>query len=799
MITMKLPRLLASVVTFLAFASFAFAEAPDPAEGGAKNRPLSHYYGFLPPEIYKLNFRIKNLLLADVNQDGLLDVVVVNNLANRIDVLEQRKDPSEAPAAETGTDDINEIPSDARMKHRKIQTPRNVASLAVRDVNNDKRPDLVYLGDPPGLHVEYQKEDGTFGNRRSFELADAQQNVWMLDVGDLNGDGRDDIAFLGKQNLYIVIQKENGTLEEPKSYRLSEEGASLIRVIDLDEDGANDVVYISDDSQFPVRIRFQSKDNRLGAERRLGIDSPRGVAYANVDGKPGQEMLIISNLSERLIVYGLSQPSSENGEFNNQFVIYPFEKGGGSLGNDMVIADFDQDGRSDIVVSDPASARLVLYLQREGSGLDLGYPYPAMLGTTLLRTCDADGDGKKEILALSTSENAIGMSRFDGHRLTFPEALPIKDEPLAIEVIGEGPGTRLFYVARVRDESTRKDNYFLRALAPNVAEGKIAWEQTKLADAEQVDLGFKGKPTEMRAIDANADGRSDLIFFFLSQPPVLWLGGEDGSFAEASKASQGTLGNVNASATYFGKLGDQGNAFLVAQNNFARRLLFDANSRWQVLDQYNATEASAKVTGITALDLDNDGKPELAMYDRTSRSLLFLKERNGVFERWNQLKVGAFDLRGISVADFDGNGQPDIVLFDGDKMGIAYTGKKEFVMRQIANYETDIRKGQLFDMVAGDLNNNGRMDILLLEPIQHNLEIVTFDKNEQLKRALRFKVFEEKTFRADGGTAEPREAVIGDVNNDGRDDIVLIVHDRVLIYLQDPGPAAEPSSPTAGK
>ncbi len=57
-------------------------------------------YGFLPPEIYKLDPRTKNLLLRDINGDGLLDVIVVNNLKNCIDLLQQRKDPNDkSPSA----------------------------------------------------------------------------------------------------------------------------------------------------------------------------------------------------------------------------------------------------------------------------------------------------------------------------------------------------------------------------------------------------------------------------------------------------------------------------------------------------------------------------------------------------------------------------------------------------------------------------------------------------------------------------------------------------------------------------
>lgn len=770
------------------------------AEPKDEKPPISAYYGFLSPEIYKLDFRTKNLLIKDINGDGLDDVIVVNNLSNRIDVLEQRKDPPDAESEEKlQPGEVNEIPFDARLKHRKIQTPRNVASLMVEDVNHDGRKDLVYLGDPPGLYIEYQKEDGSFGDRRFFEIADAQQNVWMLDVGDLNSDGRNDVAFLGKQRLYVALQTEDGSMEEPKGYRLTDESTNLIRIIDLDDDGANDIVYFSDDTQFPVRIRFQTEDKRLGAERRLSIDTPRGVSYANVDGKPGQEILIISSLSDRFVAYGLDKENKDEETVNTLFVTYPFERTGTSATNDLVVADMDGNGKMDAVVSDPDSARLVLYRQRGDQGLDQGQPFPAMLGTTLLRAADVDGDGKAEVFALSTKENSIGICKYDGERITFPQALPVLDEPLALEVVGHGESTRLLYVARVNDAETRKDKIVLRCLTPQKKDSGMEWAKAKLGDQEELDLGMRARPGNMKSVDANGDGTMDLLFFNSGQAPVAWLGGENNSFAEAPKASQGTLGNVASPAVYFGPLEDEKSALLVAQNNFARKMLLDAEGRWKVLDQYNATTASARVTGIQCLDLDDDKVPEIAMYDRTSRSVMFLKRDNGVYGRWHQLKVGTFDLRGMAVADFDGNGKEDLLLFDSDKMGVAYTGKRDFVAKPLASYESDIRNGRLFDMVPGDLNHDGREDILLLEPIQNHLEILNIGENNSLTRALRFKVFEEKTFRAASPTAEPREAVIGDVNGDGRDDIIILVHDRVLVYLQDAGEKEAAATEAAAK
>ena len=59
--------------------------------------------------------------------------------------------------------------------------------------------------------------------------------------------------------------------------------------------------------------------------------------------------------------------------------------------------------------------------------------------------------------------------------------------------------------------------------------------------------------------------------------------------------------------------------------------------------------------------------------------------------------------------------------------------------------------------------------------------------------AINFKIFERKTFHDGGDMIEPRDMAIGDVDGDGRADLILVVHDRVLVYRQDPGHS--PSKP----
>lgn len=772
---------------------------PNPARRGRDGvTPLrrSDFYGFLSPEIYKLDSRTRNLLARDINGDGKIDLIVDNPLRNRIDVLEQRSSDDPIPEKPEPTD-ANELLSDSRLRHRKLPVPRSVASLEVRDVDHDGRADLVYLGDPPGLYVEYQDAEGRFGRLRHFDVPDAGQNTWMLDVADLNGDKRNDIAFLGKEHLYVVLQNAQGRLEEPKRYRLSEGGGSLLRILDYDHDGRNDITFLSEDKKFPVRIRFQSKSGALGAERRYAIEAPRGVAYVDFDNKPGEEMLIISETSDRLLVYTLAPAEREEAAPTSNLVVFPFEKTGSSSNNDLVTGDVTGDGRADVVVSDPDASRLLLFSQQSGEGLSAGQSFPTYLGTTALRAVDLDGDGKREVIALSDPENAIGLVRFDGQRLSFPQALPTKDDPIAMEVLGTPKDASLVYIARVQDADGRNDSYVLRRLKASVKDQAITWTATPIKDKTDLPTPFPARPNDLRAVDVNQDGIADLIAFIPFQPPVVLLGTKDGSFAPLERTSQGTLGAVTPAAVFSGPLLTKTPSFLVAQNNFARNLRLDAAGKWQVVDQSNISDAAGTVTGVTAIDLDQDGKPELALYDRASRQIVFLKAEKDLFRRWRQLDAGAFSLRGVRVADFDGDKRDDLLLFDANQMAIAYTGKSDPELKQIASYETDIRKGKLFDMTPGDLNNDGKLDILLLEPLQHHLEIVTSVGRDRLERVSRWKVFEEKTFRQSAPGVEPRECVIADVDGDGRNDIAVLVHDRVLVYLQDKGTTEKPKTPPA--
>jgi hypothetical protein len=87
---------------------------------------------------------------------------------------------------------------------------------------------------------------------------------------------------------------------------------------------------------------------------------------------------------------------------------------------------------------------------------------------------------------------------------------------------------------------------------------------------------------------------------------------------------------------------------------------------------------------------------------------------------------------------------------------------------------------------AGDLNGNGRKDLVFMETAKNYLDLVTFNSKHKLVPADRWQVFEQHTFRGNSDSMpEPREAVIADVTGDKKNDLIVLVHDRILVYPQE--------------
>ena len=93
------------------------------------------------------------------------------------------------------------------------------------------------------------------------------------------------------------------------------------------------------------------------------------------------------------------------------------------------------------------------------------------------------------------------------------------------------------------------------------------------------------------------------------------------------------------------------------------------------------------------------------------------------------------------------------------------------------------------NLTAGDINGDGQTDIIMVEYRNNHIELLALDANLKPIPAMRFKIFEQKNYRDIKGLpksrVEPRELKIIDITSDGQNDLVTVVHDRIIIYPQD--------------
>ena len=280
----KLPQPLLGALALLAgllVGLDASAQAPK------KEPKLADYFGFQPLEIYKLEYRIGNLMLKDLDGDKVDDIVVSNNGRSRIDLLLSTKKPDDDQANRPFRKDPNELQYDRRMRLVSIPVNKEVVSVDTGDFNGDGKPDMVYYGTPAEVEILFNEGQGRFGNVKKVSHGRRDRSSHALTVGDLDQDGRDDIALLAEHELVFVYQTATGTLTEPERVPHTAEKPWLLRSLDVDGDGAKDLVLLDSEGDHPVHIRFATPEKKLGPEQRFALETLRAVAFGKMDDQPG--------------------------------------------------------------------------------------------------------------------------------------------------------------------------------------------------------------------------------------------------------------------------------------------------------------------------------------------------------------------------------------------------------------------------------------------------------------------------------------------------------------------------------
>src|SRR5215813_2410117 len=148
-------------------------------------------FGFTGPEIFPIDPQIGQLRVADLDGDGLNDLIVVNNARAKINLLYNQTGKTNLVSLKpTGRRELNELPADSRFRIESIASEKRISSLVVEDLNGDGRPDIAYYGEPKELVVLYNQGSNNWSAPKRWPIEDGQLTANALTSGDLNGDGR---------------------------------------------------------------------------------------------------------------------------------------------------------------------------------------------------------------------------------------------------------------------------------------------------------------------------------------------------------------------------------------------------------------------------------------------------------------------------------------------------------------------------------------------------------------------------------------------------------------------------------
>ena len=752
----------------------------------AEETELAKYYGFKPVEVFKLADRSGNLLTGDLNHDGLTDLILVDNSHSRLDLLLQRNKQPGTKETPGGRDDVNVIDNDWRFDHKKLPVDHDVAALTLGDFNGDGRTDIVYFGTPDQLVIRYQPATGEWTEKKLQRIPDVAPTQWFLSAGDLDGNGLDDLVILGKHETILLYQTEKGVLSAPRRLMNTSDKLGLAQIADLDGDGRLDLCYLAGEGLNRVLgARLQQSNGQLGPEYVFDLERPRAVSLRDVDGKPGHEILTIDSRTGRLKLLNVEQKKLAENDLPERLIQFGFGKLGSGNNRDLAVGDFNGDGLSDLVVTDPDASRVLLFTQRKGQGLDMGIPFSSFTGTDQIRAADLDGDGMADLVVHSNAEKTLGVSQFADDRLTFPQSIPTEADASLIELVDlDGDGKmEVMFIAKTKKD--RSSEYSLQAMKRI---GKDEWQAVKFGDKTAFPLELKGTPERLLLADVFGDERPEFLVLQGSKPPQLFGLTTEGIPIELVTTGNLGAGTVSAGAVSVCSLGGK-KGLLLTQENFARHMVLSPQKRWEVADQFNVTESNSKMVAGAVVDLNGEGEPEIALVDGGLRKLRILRSIDGSYQPWKEIDIGEFPLKSLKVADLNGDKRDDLVLFGADKFAVLFAGGTSPALKELAAFESQLDKVYPTDVVAGDLNGDGHIDLAMTDTRSHFIEIIQYRPDTGLQHALYFRIYEQKSFRNDDDTkdAEPREALIADVTGDGLPDLVLLAHDRLLVYPQDDG------------
>ena len=329
--------------------------------------------------------------VADLNRDGIADLIVADNPAGNITVrLGNGAGTFRTPAF--------------------YGVGNQPVAIATGDFNADGQTDVAVANSQDGtVSILIGKGDGTFQTATSFA---AGPDPMSLAVADFNGDGIADIVVANfitggglnyTTNVGIFLGNGDGTFQSPINYAAGDSPNSLA-VGDFNSDGIPDIA-VANLNNNNVTVFLGNGDGTMQLVGNYSVSAsgsvgPVSIVVADLNGD-GSPDLATANLNGNNISVLLG---NGNGTFG-----LPATYSAGTNPYSIAAGDFNGDGKVDLAVANVSNATVSVFLGNGNGTFQTAVNYPASASPESVAVGDFNGDGRTDLAVANYSNSTVSV------------------------------------------------------------------------------------------------------------------------------------------------------------------------------------------------------------------------------------------------------------------------------------------------------------------------------------------------------------------------------------------------------
>ena len=571
----------------------------------------------------------------------------------------------------------------------------------VADLNNDGTQDVVGVGFNQST-VNIYLNDGNLNFTKEV-VADSVIQVDIVDTDDIDGDGDVDIVYGGGTNARLLRNQGQANFDEGQELfsfnNLTSSSSFGVRIVDLNNDGVKDILTYPGIGFTYLTLLDGANDFSRSRIEVSGSGLPGDLSVGDFDGNGLLDIIRQDRSNSLLSILYQEEPMQfrqETLELN-----WNTENGGAQ----MAVGDLDDDGDLDLIFPENRviDADLSWFENIDGT-LYRHQLHMQLVGARIPKMVDFDDDGDLDIF-LSVTEKVIGDNEimyFENQgNATFINWIVSDslDHPADLEVADIDGDGNLDLVATARDDNDlvwfRRDG--------------LDWQKSVIEENANLPLGAT-------VVDLDQDGDNDIVLASSGDAKVFWYL-NDGSGTFSRRVVDPNLPDpreVEASDLD----GDGDIDLAVATVNEDNSVVVFVNDG----DENFTREIIS--TGYHAFDIEigdwtNDGHSDIIIASNevqfdSQDVILLANDGTGTFIE-SPLATEMDNASALRLVDIDRDEDLDLII-GSDRPSF------EPSLRLAINEEGSILEpvvdllegveGEFFGVDAGDIDNNGFIDIV---------------------------------------------------------------------------------------